>query len=138
MVIVTALLTLVLAWIFHLSCDNEWGILGFIHALLIFISLMWQVDEFESAENIIILTGVILVVSMISIIHHLVDGCGSYVQWRIKSFKKWCDQDASDNYRHLRFLVLWYSNVLGKQETPFDPMLDEFFSTLEKRKHFKK
>lgn len=135
-VVAAALLTLVLAWIFHLPCNNEWGILGFIHALLIFMSLMWQVEDFESAENIIILTGVTLIVSLISIIHYLADGCVGYVQWRIKDFKKWCDEDALDNYRHLRFLVLWYRNVMKKQKTPFDPMLDEFFSTLEKRKKF--
>lgn len=134
-VVAAALLTLVLAWIFHLPCNNEWGILGFIHALLIFMSLMWQVEDFESAENIIILTGVTLIVSLISIIHYLADGCVGYVRWRIKDFRKWCDQDALDNYRHLRFLILWYRNLTGEQKTPFDPMLDEFFSTLKKRKN---
>lgn len=135
-VVLAALLSLVLAWCFHLPCNNEWSALGFIHALLVLLSLLWQVEEFESAENIIILSGVTLLVSLIALIHYLVDGVGSFVRWRINEFKKWCDEDALENYRKLRFLILWYRNVVKEKKTPFDAMQDEFFTLLEKRKEF--
>lgn len=74
----------------------------------------------------LVLAGITLILSLVSLIHYLVDGFGSYVRTRIQDFKDWCDKDAQENYRRLHFLVLWYHNITGEKKTPFDPMKKNF------------
>ena len=92
---------------------------------------VWYKDSRSGDEE-----GIALILSLIPIIHYFIDGFGNYVRWRIQDFKDWCDKDAQENYRRLRFLILWYRNITGEKNTPFDAMEREFFATLAKRKEF--
>lgn len=135
-VIAGSLLALVIAWAFHGTTCNEWQPLGFFHVLLSVIFLLWQTEDAYSAQSRLILAGITLILSLVSVIHYLVDGFGSYVKMRIQDFRDWCDKDAPENYRRLRFLVLWYQNITGEKKTPFDSTETEFLAALARRNEF--
>lgn len=135
-VIAGSFLALVIAWICHERTSNEWMPLGFLHVFFSGMFLLWDMEEAYPVNYRLVLAGIALILSLISIIHYFIDGFGSYVRWRIQDFKDWCDKDAQENYRRLRFLILWYRNITGEKSTPFDAMESEFFATLAKRKEF--
>lgn len=135
-VIAGSFLALVIAWICHERTSNEWMPLGFLHVFFSGMFLLWDMEEAYPVNYRLVLAGIALILSLISIIHYFIDGFGNYVRWRIQDFKDWCDKDAQENYRRLRFLILWYRNITGEKNTPFDAMEREFFATLAKRKEF--
>ena len=135
-VIAGSFLALVIAWICHERTSNEWMPLGFLHVFFSGMFLLWDMEEAYPVKYRLVLAGIALILSLISIIHYFIDGFGNYVRWRIQDFKDWCDKDAQENYRRLRFLILWYRNITGEKNTPFDAMEREFFATLAKRKEF--
>lgn len=135
-VIAGCFLALVIAWACHGRTCNEWMPLGFLHVFFSGMFLLWDMEEAYPVKYRLVLAGIALILSLISIIHYFIDGFGNYVRWRIQDFKDWCDKDAQENYRRLRFLILWYRNITGEKNTPFDAMEREFFATLAKRKEF--
>lgn len=135
-VIAGSFLALVIAWACHGRTSNEWMPLGFLHVFFSGMFLLWDMEEAYPVKYRLVLAGIALILSLISIIHYFIDGFGNYVRWRIQDFKDWCDKDAQENYRRLRFLILWYRNITGEKNTPFDAMEQEFYATLAKRKEF--
>lgn len=127
-------LTLVIAWACHSVACNSWGVLGFIHMLLTVIVLGWQIADYESPDTRLFFAGITLIVTLISIIHYLYDAFERSVARRIRKFTEWYDQEALDNYRRLRFTILWYKNISGEETTPFDSMQKEFITICENRK----
>lgn len=135
-IVIAGILSLVIAWIFHNATANEWGVLGFIHMVCTLISLLMPVTGYDDPGTIVFAAQLTLIVSLISVIHYLYDGLGKFVRSRIADFKNWCDQEAVENYRRLRYAILWYRNIIGGDSTPFDPVQKEFLTICEKRSEF--
>ena len=95
-----------------------------------------QVQEFSAPSDRLFAAGLTLIVSLISVIHYLSDGLEKYVRSRIAEFKNWCDHEALEDYRRLRYSVLWYKNVIGEETTPFDTVQEEFLNLCKKRSEF--
>ena len=135
-IVIGGCLLLVLAWIFHNATANQWSVLGFIHLVCTLVFLLMQVQEFSAPSDRLFAAGLTLIVSLISVIHYLSDGLGKYVRSRIAEFKNWCAHEALEDYRRLRYSILWYKNVIGEETTPFDTLQKEFLALCEKRSEF--
>lgn len=135
-IVIGGCLLLVLAWTFHNATANQWSVLGFIHLVCTLVFLLMQVQKFSAPGDRLFAAGLTLIVSLISVIHYLSDGLGKYVRSRIAEFKNWCDHEALEDYRRLRYSILWYKNVIGEKTTPFDTLQKEFLALCEKRSEF--
>ena len=134
LVIIGSCLSLFIAWFLHVNTSNLWLVPGGIHMLLTVFFLGSQESKTFSEFFLLIAGAVIVVISVLSVGRYLADGFSRYYRGVVREFKEWLDQGCKEEYRKLRFAILWYQDITGKHKTPFDDMEKEFENICDKGK----
>lgn len=136
-IIVGGCLMLIIAWLFHMGTMNIWGVPAFIHLLFTGIFLGWQVGDHAAPKSRLITAAIILAIGVITLVRYLIDSFGGMEKYRIRQFTDWCDNEALEHYRKLRFFILWYKDINRVSRTPYDSIETEIREYCANRKRFK-
>ena len=133
-IFVSAGLSLVIAWLFHVGTMHIIPILGVVHMIFVMIFLGWQAGNSVSVNSRAIQAGIVLVLILIALIRYGIDSFGGSFREARRTYADWYDLLAPDTFRKLRFFALWYQNINGHPSYNLQEIEKELRELLSKRK----